>query len=168
MRARISRKLSYANVVATVAVFVALGGGAYAAIRLPANSVGSRQLKAHAVTPSKVAASTLAQFRTTLRVTARTDSSGIPMSCSPSSPFWSCNAPQATAVAHCQPGERATGGSYAIPSQWQNGGVTIHDVGPSPGSGTPTGWLVSASYISPYASTSASRLPIIIHVVCVQ
>jgi len=46
--------LTYANVVATLALFVALGGGAYAAFRLPRNSVGSAQLKNNAVTPRKV------------------------------------------------------------------------------------------------------------------
>jgi hypothetical protein len=40
-----ARHLSYANVIATLALFVALGGGAYAAIALPKNSVGSAQVK---------------------------------------------------------------------------------------------------------------------------
>jgi hypothetical protein len=42
---RISSRLTYANVVASLALFVALGGGAYAAITLPKNSVGSKQIK---------------------------------------------------------------------------------------------------------------------------
>ncbi|HET9593151.1 MAG TPA: hypothetical protein VFP17_09570 [Solirubrobacterales bacterium] len=47
-------KLSYANVIATLALFLALGGGAYAATQLPKNSVGSKQLKKGAVTPAKL------------------------------------------------------------------------------------------------------------------
>jgi hypothetical protein len=47
--------LSYANVMATVAVFVALGGGAYAATALPRDSVGRAQLRKHAVSRSKLA-----------------------------------------------------------------------------------------------------------------
>ena len=47
-------QLSYANVMATFAVFLALGGGAYAATRLPAKSVGTKQLKAAAVTAAKI------------------------------------------------------------------------------------------------------------------
>lgn len=48
---RISRpKLNYANVMATIALFVALGGAAVAA-GLPKNSVGPLQLKRGAVTP---------------------------------------------------------------------------------------------------------------------
>jgi hypothetical protein len=44
-------RLSYANVAATIALFISLGGVSYAAIVLPANSVGARQLKEGAVTP---------------------------------------------------------------------------------------------------------------------
>jgi hypothetical protein len=45
---------SPAMVVALLALFVALGGGAYAAISLPKNSVGTKQLKKNAVTSGKV------------------------------------------------------------------------------------------------------------------
>jgi len=44
-------KLNYANVIATIALFVALGGAAVAA-GLPKNSVGTKQLKPGAVTTS--------------------------------------------------------------------------------------------------------------------
>jgi hypothetical protein len=47
-------RATYANVTATLALFVALGGGAYAATALPANSVGSTQLKKNAVTTAKI------------------------------------------------------------------------------------------------------------------
>jgi hypothetical protein len=51
---RLSRpKLNYANVIATVALFVALGGAAIAA-GLPKNSVGPKQLKRGAVTAAKL------------------------------------------------------------------------------------------------------------------
>jgi hypothetical protein len=43
-----------ANVVAFLALAVALGGTSYAAITLPRNSVGPKQLKANAVTSAKV------------------------------------------------------------------------------------------------------------------
>ena len=42
------------NVVAYIALFVALGGTSYAAINLPAGSVGTRQLKNRAVTAAKL------------------------------------------------------------------------------------------------------------------
>lgn len=46
-------QLSYANVIATIALFVALGGAAVAA-GLPKNSVGANQLKRNAVTTAKL------------------------------------------------------------------------------------------------------------------
>jgi hypothetical protein len=49
------RTPSPAFVVSLIALFVALGGTTYAATRLPANSVGTLQLKNGAVTNKKVA-----------------------------------------------------------------------------------------------------------------
>jgi hypothetical protein len=51
---RIRSRLTFANVIACTALFVALGGGAYAATQLPKNSVGTKQLKKAAVTPAKL------------------------------------------------------------------------------------------------------------------
>ena len=52
--ARVRRALSYANLMATIAVFLALGGAGYAAFKLPKNSVGTSQIKNNAVVSSKV------------------------------------------------------------------------------------------------------------------
>ena len=46
-------------VVASIALFVALGGTSYAVTQLPKNSVGSKQLKASAVTQSKLASASV-------------------------------------------------------------------------------------------------------------
>jgi hypothetical protein len=54
MMSRLVSKLTYANVMATIAVFVALGGVGYAATRLPRNSVGTKQIRRAAVTPAKL------------------------------------------------------------------------------------------------------------------
>lgn len=54
MRGLIGHRPSPALVVACIALLVALGGTSYAAIRLPANSVGTKQLKNSAVTSLKV------------------------------------------------------------------------------------------------------------------
>jgi hypothetical protein len=43
-----------ANAVAYLALFVALGGTSYAAVNLPANSVGNRQLRNHSIDPDKL------------------------------------------------------------------------------------------------------------------
>jgi hypothetical protein len=54
----IRRKVTFANVIAAMALFIALGGLAVAA-GLPKNSVGSKQLKKNAVTAVKVKKHTL-------------------------------------------------------------------------------------------------------------
>jgi hypothetical protein len=53
---RLFRNGRYANVTATIALIVALGGTSYAAVTLPAKSVGPNQLKANAVTSAKIKA----------------------------------------------------------------------------------------------------------------
>lgn len=47
-------RLSYANVIATLALFIALGGVSYAAVKLPKNSVTSKAIKKNAVTSPKI------------------------------------------------------------------------------------------------------------------
>ncbi len=59
MIGKLRDKLTYANVVGTIALFAALSGSAYAAFRVPPNSVGSRQLKAKSVTGGKIANATI-------------------------------------------------------------------------------------------------------------
>jgi hypothetical protein len=46
--------MTFANVVSVLALFVALGGTSYAALNLPKNSVGGKQIKKNAVTSTKV------------------------------------------------------------------------------------------------------------------
>jgi hypothetical protein len=55
----VKRHLTYANVMATLGVFLALGGVSYAAIKLPKNSVGAKQIKSGAVGSSEVANNSL-------------------------------------------------------------------------------------------------------------
>jgi len=53
---QIRKRLTYANVMSSLAVFLVLGGAtAFAAINIPANSVGTPQLKKNAVKTGKVA-----------------------------------------------------------------------------------------------------------------
>ena len=54
MLTTIRGRLTYANVMATVAVFVALGGTSYAAVQLSKSSVKSRHIASGAVTSTKV------------------------------------------------------------------------------------------------------------------
>jgi hypothetical protein len=63
MRRLVHHRPSPAMVVALLALFIALGGTSYAAVKLPRNSVGAAQLKKGAVTPPKVAKKTIALFK---------------------------------------------------------------------------------------------------------
>jgi hypothetical protein len=61
---RLRPQLTYANVMATIAVFIALGGGAYA-VTVPRDSVGPAQLRKNAVTGRAIKnrSLTAAEFR---------------------------------------------------------------------------------------------------------
>ena len=48
------KRLTFSNVIALLALFIALGGTSYAVTALPKNSVGTQQLKKNAVTGVKV------------------------------------------------------------------------------------------------------------------
>ena len=51
---QIRKRLTFANVMSVIAVFIALGATAFAATQLPKNSVGAKQLKKNAVTAAKI------------------------------------------------------------------------------------------------------------------
>ena len=53
MLTKLRSRLTFANVVAFIAMFIALSGGAYA-LTIPKNSVGAKQLKRNAVIRSKI------------------------------------------------------------------------------------------------------------------
>jgi hypothetical protein len=59
MFSRARRRLTFANTTSTLALFVALGGTSYAAISLPANSVGTSQIRTGGVGKSEVGAYTI-------------------------------------------------------------------------------------------------------------
>jgi hypothetical protein len=71
--------LTYANVVATLALFLVLSGGAaYAASRLAKNSVGAAQLKKNAVTPAKLSNASKAAIGGTTGPQGPTGPQGMP------------------------------------------------------------------------------------------
>jgi hypothetical protein len=77
---RLRSKLTYANVMASIAVFLVLGGGAaFAATQmLPKNSVGAKQLKKGAVTPAKLSTTTKSQLTGAKGATGAQGPQGIP------------------------------------------------------------------------------------------
>jgi hypothetical protein len=143
------------NLVAYLALFVALGGSGYAArgLVLPAHSVGTRQLKNHAVTPAKVARKTIALFKGQTGEVGPRGPQGGPGPSGPAGPsnayfnLGSDNPPDATATASVS----VPAGDYAVYGQGLFGiGGSGHegacylrlnnvDVG---GTGTNSGWVV--------------------------
>jgi hypothetical protein len=63
MLSRLRARLTYANVTATLALFIALGGGSYAAVTIPRNSVGSEQVKPGSLRASDLKASVRESLR---------------------------------------------------------------------------------------------------------
>lgn len=57
--ARVRRRINYSNVMASVAVFLVLGGGAYAALSVPKNSITSKQIKKGSIKRSDLAKSSV-------------------------------------------------------------------------------------------------------------
>ena len=51
---RLRERATFANVMSTLAVFIALGGTSYAVTALPRNSVGEKQLRRNAVGASEL------------------------------------------------------------------------------------------------------------------
>jgi len=74
----IRSRLTYANVMATVAVFIALGGVSYAAVKLPKNSVGSAQIKKNAVTGAKVKSGAISAIDLSQAVRTQLAKAGVP------------------------------------------------------------------------------------------
>lgn len=95
MHKRLFRAPSPALVISLIALFVALGGTTYAAVNLPANSVGTAQLKNNAVTAAKIN-TRLAKAPTTVADNPRTSTDPCVGSkpqtgifCGTSSSYWS-------------------------------------------------------------------------------
>jgi hypothetical protein len=86
---------SPALIISLVALFVALGGTTYAAVSLPAHSVGTKQLKNRAVNAAKINPNGLAKAPTTLADNPHTSTDPCLLStpqagifCGTSSAFW--------------------------------------------------------------------------------
>jgi hypothetical protein len=63
MLARLRRRLTYANVMATIAVFVALGGSSYAALRLSGSQIRDRTISGKKLKPNTLGGTRIAESR---------------------------------------------------------------------------------------------------------
>ena len=168
MLERLRPRLTYANVIATLALFLALGGGAaFAAATLGKNTVGSKQLKRNAVTGAKVKNGSLraADFRDgelprgergpeglrgergtpgTTNVVARYGPEGKPKK---------GEVGQSNAL--CLADETVTGGGFELLEEPEEPEYDVEASGPSAGETEVEGEIV---YPPPSAGTSATRL----------
>jgi hypothetical protein len=149
----------YANVTATIALIVSLGGTSYAAIKLPKDSVGANQIRADAVSSGKVKDASL--LREDFKAgqlpqgpqgptgrTGATGATGPTGATGASGPTGATGASGATKVtnrwatgpgmvtAYCLPGERAVGGGGYAPG----GRDVLYSTKPS----GPEGWEAAA------------------------
>lgn len=171
----------YANVTATMALVVALGGTSYAAIILPANSVGTKQLKKRAVTASKIRPNAVTSAAVKNGSLRAGDFKAGQLPAGPAGPAGATNvvrrlagsqpvAPGALAALalSCNPGERAiTGGLQGDPAPPPDGNIfTITDNFPTTtttlAGDIPTGWYVEAR------NTSNAPNQFLAFIVCVQ
>lgn len=169
------RHLTYANVMATVAVFLGLGGASFAATHLGRNSVGSRQIRNGAIKSKDIKDGALKRVDFRSGVLAGGGSNGSNGATGqqgpqgPQGPAGATNVvmrqgPSVTvthgsfgkAEAACQSGERATGGGVYNESNVLFVQVTSSYPTPNPtsppatGDGkVPTGWRVWVRNDSP-------------------
>ena len=123
-----------ANVLALLALFIALGGTSYAALTLPKNSVGTPQIKPRAVTLSKISTSARKSLKGQTGPAGHTGAAGPTGPVGPTGPkgdtgLTGASGPvnvvirigaatavaasgSATASADCDAGEMATGGGF--------------------------------------------------------
>jgi hypothetical protein len=159
-------RLTYANVVSTLCLFLLLGGGAaFAATQLPKNSVGPRQIKRGAITPAKLAVATKRAIAAMIGEagktgkTGKTGPQGPRGATGPQGPQGATGAAGATKVAvrigkvekgseaFCKPGEVAiSGGGVAAGSETNlYGSLPVNSQHEPTGEGkAPEGWFVGA------------------------
>jgi len=162
---RLRSRVTYANVVATIALFLALGGVSYAATQLPKNSVGTKQLRKNAVNSSKVknGSLTLGDFKKSQRSKLRgpkgatgakgdAGATGAPGAAgAPGVSGWQIVSASATASEEfaeeevlCPAGKRILGGGALIEGEGAEealSAVALDGSGPREGG---TGWLAGA------------------------
>jgi hypothetical protein len=147
MRRALRRRPSAALVIASLALIVALGGTSYAALKLPPNSIGAKQLKKNAVSSAKVKNGSLLRkdFRNGQIPQGPQGPQGLPGQKGDPGASGATNvtvrlgaASTRDSTAECNPGERAVGGGG-----FSSDGL-LYDSSPSATGGTPTDWNASA------------------------
>jgi hypothetical protein len=138
---RVRSKLTYANVVSSVCLFVVLGGSAYAASQLPRNSVGTKQLQNGSVSLAKLSSSAKKSLKGAVGAPGAAGPAGLAGKNGGTNTIVREGALEFESVAFCAPDESAVGG----------GGVTLEkeellwgSVPLSDESGKAIGWFAGA------------------------
>jgi hypothetical protein len=163
-RTKLRGKLTYANLMATIAVFIALGGSAYGATHLPKNSVGTKQIKNGAVTSAKVKRHSLlaSNFKAGQLPAGPRGAQGPKGDPGPAGKTNAVvrygpqrelsNSAASASFAPCNPGEAVTGGGYEANPTSSSSEFVLRSNRPAnaeeahkvPAEGTPAaGWYVS-------------------------
>lgn len=154
---RLKSRLTYANVISTLCLFLVLGGGAYAATQLPKNSVGTKQLKNGSITLSKLSAAARAALKGAVGPQGPAGAPGAP------------GAPGATkvvvrqsgfeigiATASCAAGEVAVGGGGETEEEEQ----LLWGSFPVSSGGKPVAWKAGGE------TAAGAAVPVKAYVVC--
>jgi hypothetical protein len=171
--ARFGRLLSFSNVVACLALFVALGGSVYAAgkisgkqikrnslpgnrlkprtlppNRIKPNSLTGHQVKANSLTGDQVDEKTLVGVSAAALASVQYEAITVALP-----PYGS----PGTATANCPAGSYAIGGGATLSSEE---GATVNDSGPSP---LRTGWTASGySWYYPRATMTVTAICVVV------
>jgi hypothetical protein len=160
MLSKLRGRLTYANVMATIAVFVALGGTSVAAVSLKRNSVGSAQVKNGSITGNDVKNNSLSGTDITSLTSKDFKGGKLPQGTQgatgargPAGPAGATNVAIRTgtttipngvtgatsAHADCQAGERAVGGGADLSADYDDDipGASKPLAGPA---GAPNAW----------------------------
>ena len=144
------------NVVAYLALFVALGGTSYAAITIPRNSVGANQIRNHSIDPVKLNKASVGGF---VRLWARVDADGKLIASSPA----------AHVISWYPPGSQFLGGQVRWSARVRKDCFALATTeslpGPSPVSATAADFGRSGETV---AISLGSADPVNVAVVCPQ
>jgi hypothetical protein len=185
---RIRSRLTFANVTSVLALFIALGGVTYAAVKLPKNSVGSAQIKNNAVGVSEIKSGAVGTSEVKNASLLAEDFAAGQLPKGPPGPEGprgergeggATNVTIRTATnlngsggvfasKHCEPGERAVGGGGWATTEnafiFQSRPVIEGGSSTDPGEGdTPVGWRVGAQVIP---GQGTSETDVVVYVIC--
>jgi hypothetical protein len=168
MKRLLRQRLSPATVIACLALLIALSGTSYAAIRLPVNSVGSKQIKNSSIQRVDLGRKTIASLRGQRGPQGAQGIQGAQGSQGATGAAGATNVvvrvgsatnlpPNSlvNVLVSCQAGERATGGGAA-----NQGTAGVHMEQSLPTGAPPTGWEVT------YFNTTGSTATGFAFVVC--